>query len=151
LAPAIIRRWTAAIEDVLDLPDRIRDRRGKRREEQKERELRAGERAARLKDLELSDDERELREIDLEIQRIEQESRRKVAQRDLIGAQHALDDALADPSKAQRELTQALESHGAADAYANAKRRVEESPVRVSEVEILDWELEPPAEGEEGG
>jgi hypothetical protein len=151
LAPAIIRRWTAAIEDVLDLPDRIRDRRGKRREARQERDLRAAERDARLKDLELADDLGELLRRDVELRKIEQDRQLRVAQSGLIAAQQALNQALADPSQARRELNGALEEHEASGAYANVKRRLEESPVRVYEVEIFDWEQRPPASEGEGG
>jgi hypothetical protein len=146
LAPAIIRRWTAAIEDVLDLPDRIRDRRGQRREARADRVLHAAEREARLKDLELADDARELRRMEIEIRRIEQESERRVAQTDLIAAQQSLDQALANPSQAHRELEGALEEHDANGAYANVKRRLGDSPVRAYEVEIFDWEERPDSE-----
>jgi hypothetical protein len=64
--PWIVRRWTAAVEDLVDLPDRVIDTRGKRREAREKRGLAEAERKARYDELEYDRNVRDLRREELE-------------------------------------------------------------------------------------
>jgi hypothetical protein len=142
-APDVVRRWTAAIEDVFDLPDRIADRRGERRER---RRIRRAETDARLSQLELEEAHRQYVLREIEIAAAEQQQRWIVTNADLVKLQREVGKALDDPGSARRELQKGLDQQGATRAYQNTKRRLKESPVQPTRAEVFEWEDAPPDE-----
>jgi hypothetical protein len=153
--PEIIRRWTAAIEDVADLPGRIKDNRGKRREADEERRLRQAEREARHEQLrkaaqreDLAPRELEVWKADLELRRRLAEAGRELTQADMDRARRAVDEAINNPETAIAELYAALEEKGVLEHYERVKRLVRQSPVQIEDAEVFEWvDDEPPGLG----
>jgi hypothetical protein len=151
--PDVVRRWTAAIEDVADLPGRIKDNRGKRREAEEERRLRRAEREARHEQLrqaaqreELATGELKVWKAELELRRRLVEAGRELTQADLVQARRAFDEAISDPEAATTELYAALSEGDVLEHYERVKRRVRESPVQIEDVEVFELvDEEPPA------
>ena len=156
--PFLIRRWTAAIEDVADLTDRIRDNRGMRREERQKRE--EGEKERQFRDEEREHQrwiwERQRREAvgdDVEAwKRVARTGRAERELRDIVEYRQReltpeieerpeleITEAIQDPEAAISDLHEALKERHLFDDYENRKRRIHENPVQIVEAEVLEW------------
>jgi hypothetical protein len=149
-APEIVSRWIAAIVDVFDLPDRIIDKRGERREKRQRRRLREAELSAALRDFEeFEERRRELRRREMEIAEMEQHQRWIVTNAERLAIQRAVGEALHNPEAAKGNLRRALEDHRATYAFDNTARRLREHPLQIEQAEVFEWiDVPPPEEPE---